>query len=105
MILERQKTTPDDEGTKDFLEGKLSRKGLLIHFAQERARLTSSIKALDRKNKRSSSKTPADILSQAYVTFHAHEAKNTAMRKHKVTLMKKLKPDPDIVLKVTPHTA
>ena len=95
-----QKTIPEDSGTKDFLEGKLTRKGLLIHLAQERAEVTKAIKLLDRRSKRVNNKEPEKPLNQAYVTFHFHAAKNLAIKKHKVTLWSKLRPDPNIILKV-----
>lgn len=96
-----QKTIPErNTGTKDFLDGKLSRKGLLIHLSQERSQVTKAIKALDKKCKLTSLKETEKPLSQAYVTFHAHAAKNQALKKHKVTLFNFLKPDPNIFLKV-----
>lgn len=99
-----QKTIPADSGTKDFLDGKLTRKGLLIHLSQSRTEVTNSIKALDRRIKRASQKEVDKPLNQAYVTFHAHAAKHMAIKKHKVTLWRVLKPDPGTLLKVRTQT-
>ena len=95
-----QKTIPADSGTKDFLDGKLTRKGLLIHLAQSRAEVTKAIRAIDRRIKRASQKEVDKPLNQAYVTFHAHTAKHMAIKKHKVTLLNMMKPNPGTILKV-----
>jgi hypothetical protein len=90
------KTIPEE---KDFSEGKISRKGLLVELAKEREKLTTAISRLDRRGSRVD-KAPERAVNQAYVTFHAHAAKHAAIRKHKVTLMRWLRPDSAVVLKV-----
>ena len=96
-----QKTIPVNVEMKEFLEGKISRKGLLIQLKQQRSRVTAAIKVLDRRRRRQNKTLPEKPLNKAYVTFHSHAAKNIAIKKHKVTLLSKLRPNPEIYLKVS----
>lgn len=93
-----QKTIPVGSFTKEYQQGKISRKGLLIQISKERRAVTAQLKVLDRRfSKENREDKP---LHQAYVTFHSHEGKRKALKLHKYSLYSILRPNPKLNIKV-----